>query len=31
MEGQAFLFDLMRIKFGFMACFHYIFVPLTLD
>jgi cytochrome d ubiquinol oxidase subunit I len=30
MEQQAFLFDLMRIKFGFMACFHYIFVPLTL-
>ena len=30
MEQQAFLFDLMRLKFGFMACFHYIFVPLTL-
>ena len=30
MEQQAFLFDLIRIKFGFMACFHYIFVPLTL-
>jgi hypothetical protein len=29
MEQQAFLFDLMRIKFGFMACFHFIFVPLT--
>jgi cytochrome bd ubiquinol oxidase subunit I len=30
MEQQAFLFELIRIKFGFMACFHYIFVPLTL-
>jgi cytochrome bd ubiquinol oxidase subunit I len=30
MEQQAFLLDLLRIKFGFMACFHYIFVPLTL-
>jgi cytochrome bd ubiquinol oxidase subunit I len=30
MDQQTFLFDLMRIKFGFMACFHYIFVPLTL-
>jgi cytochrome d ubiquinol oxidase subunit I len=30
MEQQTFLFDLIRIKFGFMACFHYIFVPLTL-
>jgi cytochrome d ubiquinol oxidase subunit I len=30
MEQQAFLLDLMRIKFGFMACFHYLFVPLTL-
>jgi cytochrome d ubiquinol oxidase subunit I len=30
MEQQAFLLDLIRIKFGFMACFHYIFVPLTL-
>jgi Cytochrome bd terminal oxidase subunit I len=30
MEQQAFLLDLMRLKFGFMACFHYIFVPLTL-
>jgi cytochrome d ubiquinol oxidase subunit I len=30
MEQQTFLFDLLRIKFGFMACFHYIFVPLTL-
>jgi cytochrome d ubiquinol oxidase subunit I len=30
MEQQTFLFELLRIKFGFMACFHYIFVPLTL-
>jgi cytochrome bd ubiquinol oxidase subunit I len=30
MEQQTFLLDLIRIKFGFMACFHYIFVPLTL-
>jgi cytochrome d ubiquinol oxidase subunit I len=30
MEQQTFLFELVRIKFGFMACFHYIFVPLTL-
>jgi cytochrome d ubiquinol oxidase subunit I len=29
-DQQAFLLDLLRIKFGFMACFHYIFVPLTL-
>jgi cytochrome d ubiquinol oxidase subunit I len=27
---ETFVFDLIRIKFGFMACFHYIFVPLTL-
>jgi cytochrome d ubiquinol oxidase subunit I len=30
MDSQAFLLELMRIKFGLMACFHYIFVPLTL-
>ncbi len=30
MDQQTFLLDLIRIKFGFMACFHYIFVPLTL-
>ena len=30
MDQQTFLFDLIRIKFGFMACFHYLFVPLTL-
>jgi len=30
MDEQTFLFDLIRIKFGFMACFHYLFVPLTL-
>jgi cytochrome bd ubiquinol oxidase subunit I len=30
MEQQTFLLDLIRVKFGFMACFHYIFVPLTL-
>jgi cytochrome d ubiquinol oxidase subunit I len=30
MDAQTFLLDLIRIKFGFMACFHYIFIPLTL-
>lgn len=30
MDVQTFLLDLIRIRFGFMACFHYIFVPLTL-
>ena len=30
MDAQTFLLHLIRIKFGFMACFHYIFVPLTL-
>jgi cytochrome bd ubiquinol oxidase subunit I len=30
MDQQTFLLDLIRVKFGFMACFHYIFVPLTL-
>ena len=30
MDVQSFLLDLIRIRFGFMACFHYIFVPLTL-
>jgi len=30
MDSQAFLLSLIRMKFGFMACFHYIFVPLTL-
>jgi cytochrome d ubiquinol oxidase subunit I len=30
MEQQAFLLDLLRLKFGFMACFHYVFVPLTI-
>ncbi len=30
MESQTFLLELMRLKFGLMACFHYIFVPLTL-
>jgi cytochrome d ubiquinol oxidase subunit I len=30
MDVQTFLLHLIRIKFGFMACFHYIFVPLTL-
>jgi cytochrome bd ubiquinol oxidase subunit I len=30
MDSQAFLLHLIRFKFGFMACFHYIFVPLTL-
>ncbi len=30
MDSQAFLLHLIRMKFGFMACFHYIFVPLTL-
>ena len=30
MDSQVFLLHLIRIKFGFMACFHYIFVPLTL-
>ena len=30
MDVQTFLLDLVRIRFGFMACFHYIFVPLTL-
>jgi len=30
MDSQTFLFELIRIKFGFMACFHYLFVPLTL-
>lgn len=30
MDHQTFLVDLIRFKFGFMACFHYIFVPLTL-
>jgi cytochrome d ubiquinol oxidase subunit I len=29
-DPQLFLLDLMRLKFGLMACFHYIFVPLTL-
>ena len=30
MDVRTFLLDLIRVKFGFMACFHYIFVPLTL-
>ena len=30
MDSQVFLLHLIRVKFGFMACFHYIFVPLTL-
>ena len=30
MDAPTFLLYLIRIKFGFMACFHYIFVPLTL-
>lgn len=30
MDARTFLLDLIRLKFGFMACFHYIFVPLTL-
>lgn len=30
MDPQVFLLDLMRVKFGLTACFHYIFVPLTL-
>lgn len=30
MDVQTFLLGLIRIRFGFMACFHYIFVPLTL-
>ena len=30
MDVQTFLLDLIRIRFGFMACFHYIFVPMTL-
>ena len=30
MDPQVFLLHLIRVKFGFMACFHYIFVPLTL-
>ena len=30
MDPQMFLLHLIRVKFGFMACFHYIFVPLTL-
>src|ERR1700761_7498689 len=30
MDHQTFLLDLIRIKFGFMALFHYLFVPLTL-
>ena len=30
MDAPTFLLHLIRIKFGFMACFHYIFVPLTL-
>jgi cytochrome d ubiquinol oxidase subunit I len=30
MDSQVFLLDLLRVKFGLTACFHYVFVPLTL-